>query len=246
MVGTMWNDWSQSVHQVGPGSSGLCGTVSICAAKGSVGGGEAWKSVSLHWQPAGKQFPTPLPILACPSPVGHSTLSLFLSTKKCQGCRVMRTQPLPEFKEYFSIWETGRPTGCWISVLEVSNMREASACDYSGIRATSSLPAPRHQGKVWDDTICWDDWEIQRRRPEHILCPVFRKMDTKWKCLRFLRRWFTHSMSEDPTRPYSPRTEAEQDTEQVHTCQECPTGISSHHPLNAFSLYVLLRNNADL
>lgn len=87
----------------------------------------------------------------------------------------MRTQPLPEFKEYFSIWETGRPTGCWISVLEVSNMREASACDYSGIRATSFLPALRHQAKVWDDTICWDDWEIQCRRPEHIFAPCLEK-----------------------------------------------------------------------
>lgn len=37
-----------------------------------------WESVSL-------QFPKPLPILTCPSPVGHSSCPILASIKTCQG-----------------------------------------------------------------------------------------------------------------------------------------------------------------
>ena len=76
MVGIMRSDWSQSVHPTGPGSLGpVQDDVKVNAAQ--VG---RWGSVTLYLI-AGKQFPKPLPILACPSPTVIQLFPLTLYQK---------------------------------------------------------------------------------------------------------------------------------------------------------------------
>lgn len=130
VVGVMWSDWPQSVHRVGPGSSGpVQNHVRVFAAQ--VG---RWESVSLQ-----------LPILACPSPVGHSSHPILASTKTCQGCSEGNKIP-PSVKGMLHRWRDRQTYSCWISVLTVSNMWATSADVHSEVLP----PCPCHQGKVWE------------------------------------------------------------------------------------------------
>ena len=114
----------------------------------------------------------------------------------------MSTELLPELRECFSIWETGRPTGSMVAGLQGWKFpiygKPLHMNDHPGTRDVSSLSALCHQGKVWGDAACWDDQKIQCRKPEHPFWSMFREMGTKWKCQRFLLRWFTRYRSEDP------------------------------------------------
>lgn len=179
-------------------------------------GGEEQVSIPAPDSMHGNNFPRHCPLLCA------LVCWSFSSIKKCQRCRVMRTDPLPKSKRMFQHLRAGRPTGS-TSVLEVSNMWEASAYEWSlRNKRYLFLPCPH----VIKECICWDEWKIQCRRPEHTFWPMVRKMDSKWNSLRSWWRWFTPCKSEDPTRPYFAETGAEQDTEQAPTCQECPLGIS--------------------
>lgn len=85
-------------------------------------------------------------------------------------------------------------------------------------------PVPCHgtsEDKLWDNAICQDDAKFNEETLSMLSGLYLEKMDTKWKCLRFLlNMWFNHCRSENPAIPCSPWTVPEQDTKQARTCQE--------------------------
>lgn len=178
----MWCDWPQSVHPVGPGSSGpMQDHVRVYTAQ--VG---RWESVSL-------QFPRPPPILACPSPIGHSSCPILSSSKACQGCRDENRIP-PSVKGMLLRWRD-RKTYRLLDFRAESFQYVSSLCRCSP-RHPPSLPMSSRQSVGWCHVLGWTEKPVPKA--------LFRKVSTKEKCLRFLCRWFTHSRCEDPPGPVLP------------------------------------------
>lgn len=97
------------------------------------------------------RFPTALLIFPCPSPVSHSILTLLPSTKKCQGCSDENRIP-PRVKGLFHHLRY-RKTYRQLDFSRGSPQCVRSLCICSPgriVRDASFLPAPCHQGKVWD------------------------------------------------------------------------------------------------
>lgn len=133
-------------------------------------------------------------------------------------------EPLPELRDYFSMWETGRPAGstaagfqCWKSPIYRKPLHMNLT---PGTGDVSSFPVPCHQGMSYVGM----HGKSNAEGLNVLSGPYLEKMDTKINCLRFLWRRFTHCRSKDPTRPNFAETGAEQGTEQAPTCQECPHG----------------------
>lgn len=223
VVEVMWSDWPQCVHPVGPGrrSGPMQDCVKVYTAQ--VG---RWESVSL-------QFPKPLPIFACPSPVGHSSHPILPSIKTCQILLVNRIPPnvkgmLQRLRD--------RKTYRLLDFSAESFQYVSSFCKCSP-RDLLSLPTSSRQSVGW--SIYWDEQRIKYRRP----CLE------KWTPNRHIWGSCAGSLPTVSVRNHQALFSQDRTTARHRTGMSMPgypMGISYLHFLSGFSLCVLFRNYADL
>lgn len=215
VVGVMWSDWPQSVHPVGPGSSGpVQDRVKVYTAQ--VG---RWESVSL-------QFSKPLPILACPSPVGHSSRPILASIKTCSDENGIppnikgMLQRLRDRKTY-RLLDFGAESFQYVS----------SLCRCSP-RDLPSLPTSSRQSVGWCHMLGWTDNPMQKACLE------------KWTPNRGVWGLPTVGVRTHQALFSQDGTTARQRA--GTSMPGHPMSISYLHFLSGFSPRVLFRNHADL